>query len=192
MTRPRVLLDCDGVLADFVGGVLPIVRQVTGRDYTHEDVAQYSFSDALGLTRNESEIVLDRISSSPDFCASLKPFDHAQNGVAALHAIADVYIVTSPWNTNPTWTFQREAWLKRHFDIPSKRVVHTSAKHLCVGDMHVDDKTSTLVEWRASHPSGAAVQWSTPHNRKDEWTGKSTREWGDLARIIELRGTVWP
>lgn len=184
MIRPRVLLDCDGVLADFIDVALDIVGVVTGRTYQPEQVTQWDFCAALGLTSDEAAIVKRSIGAYPNLAAGLNLYPGVVDGVRALQEIAEVYIVTSPWNSNPTWCHDREAWLWKYFKIPSARVVHTSAKHLVVGDVLVDDKTSTLIDWQAAHPSKLAVQWSTPHNRSDGWDGASTSLWADLRELV--------
>jgi 5'(3')-deoxyribonucleotidase len=184
MTKPRVLIDVDGVLADFIGAVLPIVERITGGRYIHEHVTHFDFSASLGLTKEHAAAVKRKIGETAGFAISLQPLGGAIDGVRRLRSIADVYVVTSPWNSNATWTHEREAWLKRWFDIPHSHVIHTSAKYVCLGDVFVDDKTEAVDEWRAAHPQGVAVQWSTPHNRLDLWDGPSTNDWSHLIEIV--------
>lgn len=189
MTKPIVLLDCDGVLSDFIGGVLDLVHFVTDRKHTHEDVDQFDFCAALKLTTDEARAVKSMI-ENVGFCAGLKPFPKAVSGVAALESIADVYILTSPWNSNPRWTYEREQWLKDHFGIPCSRVLHGSAKHLIRGDVFVDDRTSAVRQWKESNPDGIAVQWQTLHNRGESWNRASTNDWKVLARIVEQAAEI--
>lgn len=186
-TRPRVLLDVDGVLADFTSGLLRIVHEVTGRSYAPDHVTEYDFARALSLTPDEREVVNRVISTRAGFCSGLDVFDGAYDGVRRLRSVADVYVATSPWNSAPTWTHERERWLWAHFEIPHARVLHGSAKHLIAGDFLVDDKTSACRDWQAAHPNGVAVQWQTPHNRNDGWTGISTRSWDELCALVEGR-----
>lgn len=182
--RPTVLLDCDGVLSDFIGAVLPIVYVETGRYYEPHHVDRFDFCAALGLSDDEKRFVMREISSREGFCHNLDVLPGAVEGVARLGEIAEVYVVTSPWNSNRTWVHEREAWLAENFRIPHRRVIHTSAKHLVRGDVLVDDKTPTCAEWQAAHPKGIAVQWKTPHNRKDEWSGWATDGWDALREIV--------
>lgn len=180
-----VLLDVDGVLADFIGGILPIIHSVTDRLVTHDDIDQFDFCKALSLSDEHAAQIKKRIGTEHRIAASLPVCDGAKDGVRRLQEIADVYIVTSPWNSHETWTFDREAWLKKHFGILGGNVIHTSAKHLISGDFLVDDKTSTLVQWEAANPNGCAVQWMTPHNLDDEWNGLATNSWKALAGMIQ-------
>jgi 5'(3')-deoxyribonucleotidase len=183
--KSRVLLDCDGVLSDFVGGFLSVVNRICSSAFTPEHITEFDICKSLGVTPEQAAEAFRAVSETRGFALGLQPLPGAIEGVRQLREIADVYIVTSPWNSNPTWTHEREAWLKEHFDIPHSHVIHTSAKHLVVGDVLVDDKTSTLVAWEAAHPRGVAIQWLTPHNRRDEWSGWTTRSWDCVARRVK-------
>lgn len=181
--KPRVLLDVDGVLADFVGGYLRLLAEHTGIVATHEQVTQFDIGASLGLTKDQAARMKRAVGSAEQFARSLSPLPGAIEGVRALQEVADVWIATSPWNSNPTWCHDREWWLKEHFGIPHARVTHTSAKHMLRGDFLVDDKTETLQKWLAEGQSGA-VQWETPHNRHDGWLGVSTNSWAELAERV--------
>lgn len=187
MTK-TVLLDVDGVLANFIGGVLPLVHRVTGTWHSPEAVTHFDFSASLGLSSDHKRRVMEYVSGDePGFWERLEPFEGARAGVDALRAIPDVelYIVTSPWNSCRTWLHDRESWLKRHFDIPHSHVIVGSAKHMVTGDFFVDDKTETLVRWRDRNGrTGTAIQWETPHNLLDGWNGPCARSWPHLVQMI--------
>lgn len=184
--RKRVLLDVDGVLADFVGPALSLVEEATGRKYTREDVTAFDFAASLGLSLAEAALVKKAISYRANWWSTLPVIDGAIDGVERLRSVSDVYVLTSPWNSCPTWLHEREGWLKKHFGIPHSHILVGSAKHLVAGDMLVDDKTETLREWSRlhGHLGGRAVQWQTPHNRADEWSGLSTQSWEQLAAWV--------
>jgi 5'(3')-deoxyribonucleotidase len=192
--RPRVLLDCDGVLADFVGGYLGLLDVTLGIKATYEQITRFDIGASLGLTKEQSSQMKRAVGSCEQFARCLAVCPGAVFGVRAIEEIADVYIVTSPFGSNPTWTHDREHWLKSNFDIPSKRVVHTAAKYLVRGDILVDDKTEALHPWMKENPGrlGPAVQWETPHNRNDDWLGVSTNNWSELREIVERAATVLP
>ena len=182
--RPRVLLDCDGVLADFVSAMLRVVFEVTGKTFEPEDVTEFNFARALGLSETDADNVNWIIGDRRKFCARLVAYPGAREGVRRLRVVADIHVVTSPWNGNETWTSEREWWLDHYFNIHHRDITHTSAKHLIVGDWLIDDKTETCRRWQESNPSGVAVQWITPHNRKDGWTGRATNSWDELCSWV--------
>ena len=178
----RVLLDVDGVIADFVDGYLSLVTIATGKRFGHEDVTEFDIGKALGLSDEEKRSVNALVMTG--FCSGLRPLGDAVRGVAKLREVADVYVVTSPWNSCPTWTFEREQWLKRYVCIPHSRVLHGSAKHLVRADFLVDDKTDTLRAWGEAHPEGTAVLWDSPWNTRDGWVGAHTSDWGELRDLV--------
>lgn len=182
--KPRVLLDCDGILSDFVGGYLRLLHEHTGIIATHEQVTAFDIGASLGLTPEQSSRMKRAVGDAHAFARTLEVYPGARQGVIELQRVADVYIVTSPWNSNPTWTHDREWWLREHFGIPHARVVHTSAKHLVRGDVLVDDKVSTVREWCEEHPAGGGIVWDTPHNRGEQWAGIRTSSWSVLVENI--------
>src|SRR3990167_2542237 len=175
----RVLVDCDGVLADFISRVCETIEFHGGGKFMPDQVTEFNFAKALQLGPFLASAVKKTISNEPGWWSSLRPFPEAVDGVARLQEIAEVYVITAPWNSCKTWLHDREAWLKKHFGIPHSHVLVGSAKHLVSGDLFVDDKTDALHAWNANQ-GGIAVQWQTPHNRLDALSGHSTRSWDEL------------
>lgn len=164
--KPTVLVDVDGVLADFIGPYLDVIHTLTGRRYTREQVTSWSVTDALGLSDEEHHALGHHVVSTPGFCASLPVLPDARDGIERLRSVAEVYIVTSPWKGRH-WAGERLEWLREHFGINERHVVQCRAKHLVHGDVLVDDRTSTVQEWYEAR-GGVPVLWDTPHNRLDE------------------------
>lgn len=162
-TRPRVLIDVDGVLADFLAPSLPILERLTGRPWTTSDFKTWDLFDTV--PRVHEKPFFDAVNQL-GWCRNIPVFAGAQEGVRRLRELAEVYIVTSPMNHVPTWTHEREGWLRDHFDISHKKVVHTSAKYLCVGDVLVDDKPANIQAWEEEHPDGLGLLWDQPYNRE--------------------------
>lgn len=179
--NPRVLLDVDGVLADFLSPALDVVERLTGRKYSTEEMTTWDIFEIVG---KEWEQPFFEACNQPNFAANLTVYPGAQEGVRRLQEIAEVYIVTSPLNHNPTWTYERERWLRDHFDIPHGRIVHTSAKHLCVGDALIDDRPYNVQKWAYGHPNGTGLLWDAPWNRQDKVSGIRVHGWNDVISII--------
>ena len=170
--RCRVLLDCDGILADFVSRWLSIINacgvrvseaEITSWDIFEAIKPRFSSEEAFRNARRVCTVA----TGSEGFHNDLLPYADAVDGVARVSELADVHIVTSPWN-GPFWCHERDAWIEDHFGISRKRVTHTAAKYICVGDVLVDDKLENLTEWKEHHPNGAALLWHRPWNASAE------------------------
>jgi 5'(3')-deoxyribonucleotidase len=161
-----VLLDCDGVLADFTGSVLKALNERNGTDFTPEDVTDWDMAHCLGVP---NRVIYD-IASEAGFCLNLKPLPGAEDALDELNKIADVYCVTSPIHTSPYWMFERTQWLYTYGIVPS-HVIQGSAKHLLVGDVFIDDKPRSVQSWvyarnkRLDRTDGdGAFLWAQPYN----------------------------
>lgn len=165
----RILLDCDGVLSDFVGYVLDTIREQTGREYAPADVTQWDFGNLL-VSETETRNLWAAL-KQPGVAQELRPIEGAAAAVEALRLTGqDLYVVTSPMPGCPTWAYERELWLRDHMGIERKRVIHTSAKHLVVGDMLVDDNADNVTSWHGSsrarsQPLHVAVLVDAPYNQ---------------------------
>lgn len=183
MDRPRILLDVDGVLADFVSAACDVLSRLTGRELRVDQLDQWDIMKALGVPK----IIEDeayRWFSAEGFCYSLKPYVGAREMVAELQTWADLYAVTAPLD-GPHWAFERENWLEAHFNIPRRRVVSARDKSIVVGDALVDDKLSNLVEWR-TRQSGMAVFWRNGGNRHDIWNGAAASTYPGLLHHLSM------
>ena len=191
-----VLLDIDGVAANFIEGCLPIIKEITGRDHAHDDVNQWLVEKALGLTDDETKTLYDRI-VQPGWVRALPVYEGAKEGVARLREFAEVHPVTAHFYTCPHWVHEREAWILEHFGIPATDIVHTHAKHLVAGDVLVEDKTATLVKWMQRQHHGNAVRMRRKYNEGEDWKrpgaefggdwGVTVNDWPHLVRFLELR-----
>jgi len=179
----KFALDCDGVLADFTAGALVIVEQVTGKKFEVTDVTAWDFTKALGLSVHEATAVKKAIGSWQGFARSLRPYSEARQGVRRLRELGEVFCVTSPWESNPWWRDEREAWLALHFGID--RVHHASDKTGYEADVFVDDKSSHVRDWLSAWPGRTAVFWRTPHNTSESVPcgAHSTGSWDVLYEI---------
>jgi len=159
--RHRVILDCDGVLSDFVGGAIEVFADLTGHRYRHEDFKKWELSDTVGARYKAAFYERCR---RPGWCANLQAYEGAREFVDALRRRAEVYVVTSPLPGAVSWMHERTEWLTQLFDFDAKHVVHTSAKHLIEADAFLDDKPEHVEDWIMAHPRGTGVVLARPYN----------------------------
>ena len=181
MKQPRMLVDVDGVLADFLTPSLAILSDLTNRRWVSEDFRTWDLFDLIPRTFEKP--FFDAV-NQPGWCMNIPVYEGAVTGITRLRELTDLYIVTSPMNHVPTWTHEREKWLREHFSISHKRVVHTSAKFLCLGDFLVDDKPANIEAWEAEHAHGTGLLWDQPYNRSSE-AGYRVQNWGDIQKAVE-------
>lgn len=180
--RPRVLLDCDGILVDFITPTLDVLYEVTGRRFEHDEVKEWDMMQSLGISKEVENVVFDRMKVE-GVCLSMPLYHGAQFGVSGLRRICDLYICTSPFG-GPFWTHEREEVLYKSFGIERSRVLHVRDKFVCAGDVLVEDKTSTLVKWREHHAGGLPIRWNKQYNFHDDWDGLNTSDWGVLFGMV--------
>lgn len=190
MRHPRILLDCDGILADFVGGVLLAVRELTGRQLSPEDFPTWDVFDHLEVLLPDrsglKKAVMNAV-DEPGFCANLPAYPGVVDALRQLLELQaakklEFFVVTSPWHS-PTWVYERDNWLMRR-GVQKKNILHATTKHIIVGDMFVDDKAAHVRDWGEHHSPGGAFLWTTPHNL----TEKNIRRlsgWEDFFAVLE-------
>lgn len=80
------------------------------------------------------------------------------------------------------WVFERTEWLKEHFDIDLRHVIHTSSKYLVHGDVFLDDKPDHVEGWRREHPNGLAMLWHTSNTRTLGMDDLRVKSWDEVVK----------
>lgn len=202
MNDQPILVDVDGVQADFVGGYLELVRRTTGRKHIHADVKQYSIAASLGLTAEEQASVEAKVTAR-GFVANLAPLPGAAEGLRQLRRLGRVVACTSPWPRSRYWHSEREDWLIDHMGFTSRDIIFAHDKQHVRGRALVDDKGDNVVKWaqwgEPAHakdfryqPQGAcrAILWAATHNASDQEALDASAgvliawSWSDVVSII--------
>jgi 5'(3')-deoxyribonucleotidase len=159
----RILVDVDGVLADFVGSFLSCYSD-RGGDIP-PDFEWREWCDFEKLP--DQDAVHKAWEHEWLFSATLDPYPGAMQALRHLNDRHEVYLVTAvcaPWRVHIP---ARTGWLRRHapfLDI-QKQVIIASAKHVVVGDVLVDDYLPNLVNWSLANPRGLPVVIDRPWNQ---------------------------
>lgn len=182
--RRRVLLDVDGVLADFLSPSLAFLDHEFG---VKQDAQTFPSWDLFETIDRRYQEAMATHWAQPGWCRAIPVYGGAQEAVMALREVADVYFVTAQMLHAPYWMWERVQWLKEHFAADDRHIVLTLAKYLIVGDVFVDDKPANVNAWAAAHPEKQGVLWTQPYNTSHTPTGNVMRcgSWRDLRTVVE-------
>ena len=193
--KPTLLLDVDGVLADFVSAALTLVHQVTGRQHKPSDITTWELFDSLGEPKEVQDAVY-RVLKGRGGCTSIPAYDGAKEAIARLRKVSNIVIVTSPFSGSETWAHERGAWLKTHFDIDAEDVIYAKNKSRIHGDFFVDDKPEHVQDWidywtARYHgsaqwaPKNCGLLWSTDRTIDAPSHLQRLYGWRDLYNLLE-------
>ena len=155
-----ILVDCDGVLSNFVRAFQKGANEITGLNRTEEENIDWDFLTLYPKDRHQE--ILEPIGKI-GWCAGLEPYPGARRGVDELRKIGKVYCVTAPWHSS-TWCWERTEWLISHMGFDKNDVLHIHDKWLVQGLTLIDDKPETLVKW-CEATGNIGILWDQPYNR---------------------------
>lgn len=144
MSKPTVILDCDGVLYDFAGAVC---------EKYNVPVPQH-FSDFGGVDLNAAY-------DDYDFCASVQPYAGAMQFVDDLRSFCRPQLATHA-TPHAVWQHVRVSATEEHFGT---RPCFTNTKWQIHGDVLVDDSSVNIlgaVQFSAKRLVFVERPWSRP------------------------------
>ncbi|XP_075417055.1 5'(3')-deoxyribonucleotidase, mitochondrial isoform X2 [Tenrec ecaudatus] len=141
----RVLVDMDGVLADFEGGFLSKFRaRYPDLPFVAlEDRRGFWVSEQYGRLRPELREKAVSIWESENFFLDLEPLPGAVDAVKQMANLenTDVFICTSPIRMFKYCPYEKYAWVEKHFGADFlEHIVLTRDKTVISGDLLIDDR----------------------------------------------------
>lgn len=145
----RILLDCDGVLADFAGHVHAVVSKAYPDALPPDRWTCWNFLRDH-YTPEQRDLAGARL-KSPEFWRDIPVVPGAQRAVQEFQRAGhDVHVVTSPWRGCREWADVRTEWVVRNMDVPITRVHVSADKSIYLGRVFIDDKPDHVSAWRAA------------------------------------------
>lgn len=146
--RLRILVDCDGVLSDFVQLCLDYAVLHHGLRFQRSAIDQWDCMAALGFPKSEWKVFGERIGPL-EMCRKMPVMQGAADFYAKLLRLGEVKVATTPFNA--AWLTQRAEWLEE-FGVPLDRQIHIHDKQdLACGmseegwEILIDDKVENCV-----------------------------------------------
>lgn len=178
--RPRIFLDMDEVLVDFVGGACRRWGVTVEAVRSNWPVGEWDIVPPLSKVVNavprgqrpdwsaltEAEFWRHIHDRGPDFWCNLEPHPWLEDLLTAVRAVTpDWYIVSSP-SRCPSSHAGKATWLKRYFGPLFDRFLLTPHKHLLAGPgaVLIDDREET-VERFVAH-GGRGILFPAYHNSR--------------------------
>lgn len=180
--KPVLLIDVDGVLADFVGSVLADTRDLK---FTFDRTQVRNFYDVFDLLpvhiRNQC---YDRI-STVGWCEKIEPYEGAKAFMQRINSSSrEVYACTTPWATSEHWLQERRKWLYQHVGLQATRIISCHDKTLVRGDVLVEDKAENVIAWAGVNPDSLGILIDQP------WNASFTELPSNVVRVFGLNGVV--
>lgn len=185
--KPILVLDVDGVLADFTGATLKFLERNYGI-YHDEPLRLWDFMETPTLKPYRK--VCKGHWATPGFAAALEPYPGVVEIVAELRRWADIRFATSPMGSNPTWIAERNAWLVQYFGARGEGVdiTHTTKKSDVPGHVFVDDKPDNVIEYQRTVPAALVYLRTHSYNVGVDWKG---RRLDGLQEILTVMESLW-
>lgn len=160
--KPVVLLDIDGVVADFIGGLCSGFRK-NGLALTPEDFRSWDLHQTL---RTPTEMVMaHNIVEEPGFCLGLDPYPESLEFIKNLQELAEVHPLTSPWIGAPLWSAERALWCREMGLTNYPIFARTEQKSMVRGSILIEDRAETCEAWSKANPGGVCVLLDRPWNQ---------------------------
>lgn len=184
--RVVVLVDMDGVLANFEEGCLREFKQkypdspsipLSERE-THDIKQQY---DQLGEEGSGLGTKMREIIHSQGFYAMLKPIHGALEAMREMRALGwEVFICTAPAR-NSHCLSEKGGWVEGHLGQEwRERLITTRDKTLVYGNFLIDDKPEVTGLMK---PSFRHILYDQPYNRKVE-KERPRLDWSNWKEVL--------
>lgn len=141
-----------------------------------------AFNLKEGRTPAEKKLI-DEIMSTPGFYAELEPIDGGKAALEGMKLLGyEVYLVTSPWLSNPTCASDKLNWIQQHLGrYWAERTIITSHKYMVDVQLLIDDKPEIK---NADQARWTQVVFDQPYNR--HVAGPRLNGWGNwYAELFE-------
>ena len=160
MTKKRIAIDMDDVMAAAGKKILGIYNRLIGTDFQEYHFIEKGYYDVLA--EENYHVVREEI-FKPNFFRTLEVMPDAVEVVKKLHERFDIFIVSAAVEF-PNSLKEKVEWLEEHFPFISwKNIVLCGDKSIISADYLIDDHEKNLSTFK-----GKALLFDAIHNQKLE------------------------
>jgi 5'-nucleotidase len=181
--NPVILVDMDGVIADFERGCLNKWKELYPNSpfIDIEKRTMHGIAEEYALIDDSFKGMMDSIMKSPGFFENLPLIENAEKILDNLESEGyTVFICTSPLRETDN-LIGKYNWVEKHFGTKWKnRIIMTRDKTLIHGDILIDDKPKIT---GVIEPSFTHILFDQPYNRNEN--KPRITQWKDWKEVIE-------
>lgn len=174
MSRKKIAIDMDEVLADTLGVIIDGVNERANLGITVESLNGQKLKHVIP----EHDGLVTEILREPGFFRHLKVMPNAQEVVEKLNEHYDVYIATAAMDV-PTSFHDKYEWLLEHFPfLDPQHFVFCGRKNIINADYLIDDNPRQLAIFE-----GESIMYTAVHNMNHH-DYKRVNGWKDVEALF--------
>ncbi|MDH8806066.1 5'(3')-deoxyribonucleotidase [Staphylococcus warneri] len=174
MSRKKIAIDMDEVLADTLGAIIDGVNERANLGITVESLNGQKLKHVIP----EHDGLVTEILREPGFFRHLKVMPNAQEVVEKLNEHYDVYIATAAMDV-PTSFHDKYEWLLEHFPfLDPQHFVFCGRKYIINADYLIDDNPRQLAIFE-----GESIMYTAVHNMNHH-EYKRVNGWKDVEALF--------
>ena len=174
MSRKKIAIDMDEVLADTLGAIIEGVNERANLGITIESLNGQKLKHVIP----EHDGLVTEILREPGFFRHLKVMPNAQEVVEKLNEHYDVYIATAAMDV-PTSFHDKYEWLLEHFPfLDPQHFVFCGRKNIINADYLIDDNPRQLAIFE-----GESIMYTAVHNMNHH-DYKRVNGWKDVEALF--------
>lgn len=173
MSRKKIAIDMDEVLADTLGAIIDGVNERANLGITVESLNGQKLKHVIP----EHDGLVTEILREPGFFRHLKVMPNAQEVVEKLNEHYDVYIATAAMDV-PTSFHDKYEWLLEHFPFLDPQHFFCGRKNIINADYLIDDNPRQLAIFE-----GESIMYTAVHNMNHH-EYKRVNGWKDVEALF--------
>ena len=174
MSRKKIAIDMDEVLADTLGAIIDGVNERANLGITVESLNGQKLKHVIP----EHDGLVTEILREPGFFRHLKVMPNAQEVVEKLNEHYDVYIATAAMDV-PTSFYDKYEWLLEYFPfLDPQHFVFCGRKNIINADYLIDDNPRQLAIFE-----GESIMYTAVHNMNHH-DYKRVNGWKDVEALF--------